>query len=49
VALSVGNAENPLGSTLTENPDDWQNTNKFIVEYLNLYQYNDGKCANNMK
>ncbi len=49
LALSVGNAENPLGAVLTENPDDWQNTNKFIVDWLNLYQYNDGKCRVDME
>ena len=48
IALSVGNAENPLGAILTENPDDWQNTNKFIVDWVNLYQYDDGKCTNNL-
>ena len=48
IALSVGNAENPLGAILTENPDDWQNTNKFIVDWINLYQYDDGKCTNNL-
>ena len=45
VALSVGNAENPLGATLTENPDEWQFTNKFIVDWMNLYQYDDGQCV----
>lgn len=48
IALSVGNAENPLGAILTENPDDWQNTNKFIVDWVNLYQYDDGKCTNSL-
>lgn len=48
IALSVGNADNPLGAVLTENPDDWQFTNKFIVDWVNLYQYNDGKCTNTL-
>ncbi len=48
IALSVGNADNPLGAILTENPDEWQFTNKFMVDWINIYQYDDGKCTNNL-
>ncbi|MBO5747008.1 MAG: glycoside hydrolase family 16 protein [Clostridia bacterium] len=41
LSLSVGGA-NDVGGQITDNPDDWANTNKFIVDYINVYQYDDG-------
>ena len=49
IALSVGNADNPFGAILTENPDEWQFTNKFMVDWINIYQYDDGKCRMDLK
>ncbi len=41
LSMSVGGVNDAAG-TLTDNPDEWANTNKFIVDYLNIYQYDDG-------
>ena len=41
ISLSVGGA-NDAGGRLTDNPDEWKNTNKYIVDYVNIYQYDDG-------
>ncbi len=41
LSVSVGGANDTAGA-ITDNPDDWANTNKFIVDYLNIYQYDDG-------
>ncbi len=29
---------------VTQDPDEWQNTNKFIIDWVNLYQKDDGLC-----
>ena len=34
--------ENAPGNPITTNPEDWQNTNKLILDWLNLYQKDDG-------
>lgn len=41
LSVSVGGANDTAG-TITDNPDDWANTNQLIVDYLNIYQYDDG-------
>lgn len=41
LSVSVGGANDAAGQ-ITDNPDEWANTNKFIVDYLNIYQYDDG-------
>ena len=41
ISMSVGGADDVMG-TITDNPDEWANSNKFIVDYINLYQYDDG-------
>ena len=48
IAMNVGSATNPEPG-ITDNPDDWQNTNKFVVDWINVYQRNDGMCARNGK
>ena len=35
--------ENAPGNPITTNPDDWQNTNKLILDWINVYQKDDGK------
>jgi beta-glucanase (GH16 family) len=34
--------ENAPGNPITQNPDDWQNTNKLILDWMNIYQMDDG-------
>lgn len=46
--MNVGSATNPE-SGITDDPNDWQNTNKFVVDWINVYQKNDGICAWNGK
>ncbi|MBQ3550965.1 MAG: glycoside hydrolase family 16 protein [Clostridia bacterium] len=41
-SLATGFANCPEGK-ITDNPNDWQNTNKLIADYINLYQCDDGK------
>jgi beta-glucanase (GH16 family) len=48
IAMNVGSATNPEPG-ITENPDDWHKTNKFIIDWVNVYQKNDGKCMLNQK
>lgn len=40
ISMSVGGANDTAG-TITDNQDEWLYTNKFIVDYLNIYQYDD--------
>ena len=44
MALAFANAP---GNPITTNPDDWQNTNKLVLDWMNLYQLDDGKCELN--
>ncbi len=37
VSMATGFSGNPLGR-ITQNPDEWQNTNRYIVDYIHLYQ-----------
>ncbi len=48
IAMNVGSATNPEPG-ITEDPNDWQKTGRFIVDWVNVYQKNDGKCALNGK
>lgn len=41
LSLSVGGA-NDAGGQITDNPDDWAKTNQYIIDYINVYQYDDG-------
>lgn len=41
LSVSVGGANDTAGA-ITNEDDDWINTNKFIVDYINIYQYDDG-------
>ncbi|MBO5912218.1 MAG: family 16 glycosylhydrolase [Clostridia bacterium] len=41
IAMNVGSSTNPEPG-ITDNPDDWQNTNKFIVDWIHVYQKDDG-------
>ncbi len=43
IAMNVGSATNPEPG-ITENLEDWAYTNKFVVDWINVYQKNDGKC-----
>ncbi len=43
IAMNVGSATNPEPG-ITENPEDWINTGRFIVDWVNVYQKNDGLC-----
>ncbi|MBO5746941.1 MAG: glycoside hydrolase family 16 protein [Clostridia bacterium] len=36
---------NAPGSSITSNKNEWKDSNKLIGDYINLYQYNDGKCS----
>ena len=44
MALAFANAP---GNPITQNPDEWQNTNKLVLDWMNLYQMDDGKCMLN--
>lgn len=48
IAMNVGSATNPEPG-ITDSIEDWQNTNKFQVDWINVYQKNDGKCMWNGK
>lgn len=48
IAMNVGSATNPEPG-ITEDANDWQKTGRFIVDWVNVYQKNDGKCALNGK
>ncbi len=48
IAMNVGSATNPEPG-ITEDPNDWRNTGRFIVDWVNVYQKNDGKCTLNGK
>ncbi len=39
--------ENAPGNPITQNPDEWQNTNKLVLDWMNLYQLDDGYCELN--
>lgn len=41
ISMSVGGADDAAG-TITDVEDEWKNSNKFIVDYFNIYQYDDG-------
>ncbi len=41
LSLSVGGSNDVVGQ-ITDNPDDWTKTNKYIIDYINVYQYDDG-------
>lgn len=41
ISMSVGGA-NDAGGVITDNEDEWMNSNKYIVDYINIYQYDDG-------
>ncbi len=36
---------NAPGSSITSNKNEWKDSNKLIGDYINLYQYNDGKSS----
>lgn len=40
-SMALAFADAP-GNPITTNPEDWQNTNKLILDWLNLYQKDDG-------
>ena len=46
IAMNVGSATNPEPG-ITEDPNDWRNTGRFVVDWVNVYQKNDGKCTLN--
>ncbi len=37
LSMATGFSGNPLG-TITDDPDEWQNTNKYIIDYVHIYQ-----------
>lgn len=37
LSMATGFTGNPLGR-ITDNPDEWKNTNKYIVDYVHIYQ-----------
>lgn len=39
-SFSVGRLNNGLG--ITDDPFEWNNTNRFVCDYINLYQLNNG-------
>ncbi len=48
LSMATGFSGNPLGR-ITDNPDEWRNTNKYIVEYLHIYQKEGQFLTNTMK
>lgn len=46
IAMNVGSSTNPEPG-ITDNLDDWHKTNKFIIDWIHVYQKNDGKCMLN--
>ncbi len=34
--------ENAPGNPITQNPEEWQNTNKLVLDWMHLYQLDDG-------
>ena len=47
-SMAVG-FENAPGNPITQNPDEWENSNKLILDWINLYQKDDGKHTLNWK
>ncbi len=42
ISLAVGSASSPK-PVITTDPEVWENTNKYICEYVHIYQLDDGK------
>ena len=43
ISAAIGFANNPLGKIIDDNDPAWQTTNKFIIDYIHIYQLDDGK------
>lgn len=46
LSFSVGRLNNSLG--ITDDPYEWNNTNRFVCDYVNLYQLDNGKGGLNI-
>jgi hypothetical protein len=42
ISMALGFASNSM-SINDAKPEDWENTNKYIIDWVNIYQKDDGK------
>ncbi|MBO5912014.1 MAG: glycoside hydrolase family 16 protein [Clostridia bacterium] len=43
LSAAIGFSGNPLGTIIADDDERWQTRNKFIIDYVHLYQLDDGK------
>ena len=43
LSAAIGFSSNPLGTIIEDDDERWYTRNKFIIDYVHLYQLDDGK------